>query len=115
MTVNERMFKIMKEKSIKSSLLANHLGINKTVVSNWKNRGNNPPVEYIVQICELLEIDIYELLGVSKEEKTKDEQELLNYYRKCSNNNKTILINAAKSLQELEQVEEEKSSTLKIG
>ncbi len=100
MTVNERIFHIMQEKNIKSAQLAKHLGVNKTVVSNWKNRGNNPPVEYIVPICELLKIDIYTLLGIEEKKLSDNEQKLLEYFRNCSSNNQSIIINAAKSLQE---------------
>ena len=54
MTINERMFKIMEEKYIKPTNLANTLEISKSVVSTWKSRGTNPPIEYVERICELL-------------------------------------------------------------
>lgn len=120
MTINETMFTLMDKKKIKYIDLANHLNVNKTVVSNWKSRGNNPPADYIVPICEFLEISIYELLGAEEEQLTDEEQLLLKHFRKCSNGNRQIILNAASGLSnqklELKEPEQEtKSSTLKIG
>lgn len=56
MTIAQRMFNEMEKRGIKPIELARYLGINKSVVSTWKSRGNAPPTEYVVQICELLNI-----------------------------------------------------------
>lgn len=118
MTICERMFKIMNEKGIKAINLAEKLGINKSVISTWKKRGNNPPSEYLIQICELLEVDIYTLLGTDKKKISKEEQELLEYFRKCNPGNKQVILNAAKSMQQAElepDQEEQKLFDSKIG
>ena len=114
MTINERLFLIMKQKGIKAKRIAEKLEIKESVISTWKRRNTDPPAKYIFDICKVLGISIYELLGVPEQELTKDEQELLNYFRNCNSSNKIIIINAAEKLQEPKQVEEEKSSTLKI-
>lgn len=54
----------MDEKHLKPSQLAIALGINKSVVSNWRTRGTNPPVEYTDCICEFLGVSYeYYLTG----------------------------------------------------
>lgn len=82
MDINQRMFQLMSEKNIKMVDLAKKLEVNKTVISAWKNRGTNPPVEYIVQICELLEVSIEKLItGKESKELTEEEQEVIESYR----------------------------------
>lgn len=54
----ELMFKIMEEKNIKSTELADYIGVSKSVVGSWKSRNTNPPVDYIERICELLDISL---------------------------------------------------------
>lgn len=112
MTICERMFAIMKEKGIKSIDVANELNINKSIISAWKSRGTNPPSEYLVQICKLLDVTVNELLGDIQFKYTNEEDELIKYFRRCNEGNKKILINAAKSMQD---IQESKSSATKIG
>lgn len=61
MTINQKIFKLLDEKGIKQAQLAQCLNVQKSVVTNWKQRGNNPPVEYIVPICKLLNVSLNEL------------------------------------------------------
>lgn len=68
MNYNEFIFFKLEEKGIKQQDLANKLNISKSVVSNWKTRGTNPPIEYIVQICELIDMTPNELFGVHRNE-----------------------------------------------
>lgn len=58
MNINKRLFQILDQKGIKSTELAGYLNIRKSVISNWKTRGTNPPSELIVPICEFLKIDV---------------------------------------------------------
>lgn len=119
MNITERMLDIMNQKSIKASELAEELKINRSVISAWKKRGTNPPSEYLVQICKLLNISISELLGADEEGLNQEERKLIEYYRRCSQGNKAIILNAAEGLSNKELSEETeqetKSSTLKIG
>lgn len=64
MTVNERIFNLMERENIKNADLAKHLNVKNNVITNWKTRGTEPPIKYLVPICELLNVTIYELLGV---------------------------------------------------
>ena len=69
MTINEKIFKIMEQKNIKNADLAKHLNVKNNVITNWHNRGTEPPIKYIIPICELLDVTIYELLGIKNENK----------------------------------------------
>ena len=64
MTINERMFALIKDNNYKKADLARMLNINTSVIATWEKRGTNPPAEYLIRICNFLEISIYELLGV---------------------------------------------------
>lgn len=64
MSISERLFATLETKKLKLSDLANSLGVNKSVVSTWKSRKTNPPVEYMVRICDFLSISYdYYLTG----------------------------------------------------
>ena len=67
MTINEKIFTEIKEKSLKKADLARLLQVNTSVIATWEKRGTNPPAEYLVRICEFLNISIYELLGIKNE------------------------------------------------
>lgn len=72
MTVNEKIFEIMEQKNIKNADLAKYLNVKNNVITNWHNRGTEPPIKYIVPICELLNITVYELLGIENENKIQE-------------------------------------------
>ena len=69
MTINEKIFTEIREKSLKKADLARLLQVNTSVIATWEKRGTNPPAEYLVRICEFLNITIYELLGIENENK----------------------------------------------
>lgn len=87
MDITNKMLDIMQEKGIKASELAAGLNINRSVISAWKKRGTNPPAEYLVQICKLLDITIYELLNIDSEF-TNEERQIINAYRKLDKDSK---------------------------
>ena len=72
MTINEKIFTEIKEKSLKKADLARLLQVNTLVVATWEKRGTNPPAEYLVRICEFLNISIYELLGIENGNKIQE-------------------------------------------
>lgn len=76
-------------------------------MTNWKNRGTDPPAKHIVPICEFLDISPYLLLtGKEKSsptvELTADERELLDIYNKLSEKSKGMVLGRAELLAELE-------------
>ena len=64
MTINEKMFELLKIKGIKAKDLCDFLNINTSTMTTWKSRGTNPPAEFIGPICEFLDISVYEFLGI---------------------------------------------------
>ena len=82
MTISERMFQIVDQKKLKTIDLAKKLEIKQSVISNWKKRNTNPPIEYILVICDFLGISVEELVtGNSESNFHTEEQELINLYR----------------------------------
>lgn len=78
MKIVERMFEIMESKDIKNVELANYLNVNKSVISNWKTRNTDPPAEYIVLICKLLNVSTcYLLTGKERKENLSEEDKIL--------------------------------------
>ena len=122
MEIIERIFMILKEKNIKSVEISKKLGINQSVISTWKSRKKNPPAEYLIQICEVLNVSIeYLLTGkeiINENMLTLEEQELLNKYRKLNDRYKGKLETYAevyiKEQNEKEQ-EQNKSSNSSTG
>ena len=96
MTISERLFKTMKEKGIKAADLAKKLKTSDSTVSNWKSRGTLPPANYIIPICEVLEVSPYYLLtGEEPAESTKpltaEKAAILKAYENCSPERKEIV------------------------
>lgn len=87
MSINEKIFNLLEKKNLKQSDLAKHLNVRNSVITAWKTRGNNPPVEYLVQICEFLDVSVYDMLEIKSENVKNDvtqisenEAELLSYF-----------------------------------
>lgn len=102
-----KIINVMEEKKLKYSDLAEYLGVSKSVVSAWKQRDTNPPLEYVVQICRFLNITIYELLDIKNEQ---SELELL--YSKASDKDKSYIDFI---LSQYKDNQEQKLSNSKIG
>nr|DAX02240.1 MAG TPA: helix-turn-helix domain protein [Inoviridae sp.] len=58
----DKILNELKKNNLKMIDLANALGINKSVISAWKRRQTNPPLEYLVDICKLIKVSPNELL-----------------------------------------------------
>ena len=87
MTINQRIFNIIEEKQLKQADLARILGVRTSVIASWKTRGSNPPIEYATQICEFLNISIYDLLGAPN----KNISELDHLYAQASPDDKATI------------------------
>ena len=62
MTIGERLFSIMKEKSISMPELSRMTGISRHTIFDWQRRNTNPGADKIMVICEALQITPEELL-----------------------------------------------------
>lgn len=94
-------------------------------MTNWKNRGTDPPAKYIIPICEFLDITPY-LLLTNKEDLSinkldVDENELIHIYKELSDISKAKVKERATVLLEIENqaetvvCEEPKEKYLKIN
>lgn len=108
MTVNEKIFEVMERKNIKNADLAKYLNVKNNVITNWHNRGTEPPIKYIIPICELLDITIYELLGIENDNKI---QAAYN----AANPGTQAAVRKLLDIEEQKYVVKTKSSDLKIG
>ena len=85
MTINERLFNTLEEKSLKQSDLAAFLELSTGQITAWKKRGTTPPAEYLINICKFLNISIYDLLGAEP----NNQIEII--YSKLSSEDKAIV------------------------
>ena len=108
MTINEKIFTEIKEKSLKKADLARLLQVNTSVIATWEKRGTNPPAEYLVRICEFLNISIYELLGIENENKIQEAYD-------AADPGTQAAIRKLLDIKEPEQSQDEKLLSSKIG
>lgn len=112
MTICERIFSIIDNKGLKTVDLARKLDIKQSVISNWRKRNTNPPMEYSLVICEFLGISIEELItGIPGNTITEEERELIEAYRRAGTTAKTAIMANAKILAP----KQETSSTSRTG
>ena len=50
----QRILMLLEEKSLTATDLCRAIGINTSTMTNWKNRGTDPPAKLIVPLCEFL-------------------------------------------------------------
>ena len=58
----QRVLSLLDEKSLKAADLCRALDISTSTMTNWKNRGTEPPAKMIVPICEFLGVSCEFLL-----------------------------------------------------
>lgn len=86
----------LKKTNITKTSLGEALGVTRTSINRWINCVCAPEIELFPKLCEILEISIFELLGLSLEDHlTKDEIEILHLY--ASSINFRILIDRYRS------------------
>ena len=64
----QRILQLLEEKNLKMADLCRYRDINTSTMTNWKNRGTDPPAKYIFPICEFLSVSCeYILTGTEKQ------------------------------------------------
>lgn len=77
MSINERLYKLRKEKNISQEELANEIGVSRQTISKWETGESTPDFDKIIPLCEFYGITSDELLSgkkdiiVTKEENVK--------------------------------------------
>lgn len=69
MLISDRIFQILKEKSITQKEFSERTGIPQSTISDWKGKRLNPASDKIMVICKVLEISPSELLAGASDEK----------------------------------------------
>ncbi len=107
MFIINNLLSLLEKKGLKQADLCEAIKISSSTMTNWKNRGTDPPAKYIIPICEFLDITPYLLLtnkeSSSKNELSKDEQALIGYFKNLSDKSKGIVLGKAETLAEIEE------------
>ncbi len=122
MNINNNLLKIMDSKKITQKKLSDAITISTSTLNNWLKLHRSIPSEYIIPICEFLDISPdYLLTGKEKSppsDLADDEQLLLKYYRKLYTLQKGIIIGRAEALAGVEltddTVQRHKNNTIYI-
>lgn len=103
-TIVSRIFDTMHEKGITQKQIADKLGIAQGTVAGWKQRNCPPPLNYISDISEMLEVSIdYLVTGNIKPIAYKldsTEQYLIRLFRSSSEENKHTIMKVAIGLSD---------------
>ncbi len=109
-TIVGRIFELMKEKKITQQQLADKLGIGQSTVANWKKRECPPPINFISEIADTLDVSIDYLVTGSynptKRTITDDEWFLIRHYRIASEENQDKIRSFVLGLTDEEYVED---------
>lgn len=108
--------RLCKEKGITATALALKLGLSKGNTSSWK-KGGNPSAEVLMKLADELNCTVDTLLGrqFSSANLSKDETELLKFFRNLSERDQGRVIEKAETLAELaaERAEQERAEKQK--
>ena len=97
MFIINNLLSLLEKKGLKQADLCEAIGISSSTMTNWKNRGTDPPAKHIIPICEFLNISPYYLL-------TGEEKELSRNNINCNNAIEKEALNLFKQLPEHEQL-----------
>lgn len=103
MTISQRIFDELKKQKKKQKELAEYTGISESAVSDWKKKGTNPAAENLSAIADFLNVSVSYLLTGEEEQETSGgkEQEMLNLFRRLSNDEQAKLIGRTELLVEM--------------
>lgn len=92
-------------KGLQQQDVAEDLGLHKNTYHHYESGRSEPPFEVLIKIAEYYNISIDELIGLSQRENcicnlTKDELELIKYYRQCDSGAKGRLLGNAETYAE---------------
>ena len=87
----------IKRSPYNNAQVAERLGVSKGTVSNWVSGIRKPDIDMIIQICILLDVDIYYMIGATlpSGELRQKEQEMLMLFRDMNAEEKLAILNIA--------------------
>lgn len=111
MTVGERVIGLVREQGMTQKEFSERTGIPQSTMSSWKGKKQNPSIDKLKVICDVLRVDPYYLISGTKSNETlnndyvtvykKDEEyELLIEYSKLDRDKKNRLLGYIEALQE---------------
>lgn len=117
MTICERIFDIIDHKNLKTADLARKLNVQQSVISNWKKRNTNPPIEYALVICEFIGVSIeYLITGENNGNLKLYEKEMLKYYRQLPEQEQIRELGRLEAkAEQYQEMVQEKSSSCRTG
>lgn len=98
MTINERIFYLLKLQGKTQKDLASFTGISQPAITDWKKKGTNPSSDKLVKICEFFNVSLSWLLtgeeinSVNEPALTADEKLFLKYYQQLTERDKLRLL-----------------------
>ncbi len=83
--------------------LAEVLGITAAAISSWECGNNSPDIDTLCAICNVLNVGLYEICGISADNTgmSSEENNLLNTYRLLNEDGRHKLIERAEELRDL--------------
>lgn len=103
MTIGERVLELVHEKGMTQKEFSEMTGIPQSTMSSWKGKKQNPAIDKLKVICDVLRVDPYFILSGSEVNekfnsdyltvyKSDDEYQMLIEYRKLDENKRNRLI-----------------------
>ena len=107
MSVNDNIFRILKEKKMTQKELSMLSGVSESTISDWKKKGKVPGTDNLMHISKALKVGMEELLsdGCFKEDKAladyfldEEEKSLIELYRRSEEKQKKIILKYVENL-----------------
>ena len=81
MTIGERVLELVHDKGMTQKEFSEKTGIPQSTMSSWKGKQQNPSIDKLRVICDVLEVDPYYLISGTKSNKALN-SDYLTVYRK---------------------------------
>lgn len=81
--IGENIRKYREQIGLNQKQLAEMVGVSNSRLSNWEQGINNPPADFLGDLCDALNISASELLGIklSTDELNQEERKIIQSYR----------------------------------
>ena len=112
MTIGERILELVHERDMSQKEFSDRTGIPQSTMSSWKGKKQNPSLDKLQVICDVLKVDPYYLIsGTERNEslncdyltvyRNDEEYELMIEYRKLDRDSRNRLMGYLKALTDL--------------